>query len=145
MRSALSQEEIDVYDSWCRGAAVRKGKGKQSRHFPNHTVTLHAIARQTKPVRLSVVKQAPAAPFLSHTETISHNDFSASCPRVCISSPFRQVEPHLNFHLTLLSKRHVVRIRPARRGRAPQVTFKRTSERPINHRDKRPVKVAWIL
>ena len=64
---------------------VKQSKQKQSQHFQNHTVTLYAIERQTKSVLLSVVKQPPTALLLSHTETISHNDFSASCPGVCLS------------------------------------------------------------
>ncbi len=59
-------------------------KQNQSQRFQNHTVTLYAIEKQTKSVLLSMVKQPPTALLLSHTETISHNDFSASCPGVCL-------------------------------------------------------------
>lgn len=70
---------------------VLQYSGKKSKANTNKadtsriTVILYAIERQTKSVLCSMVKQPPTALLLSHTETISHNDFSASCPGVCLS------------------------------------------------------------
>lgn len=60
---------------------AEQSKHKHSQRFQNHTVMLHARERQTKSVVLLVVKRPPTAVLLSHTETISHDDFSASRPR----------------------------------------------------------------
>lgn len=72
--------------TFCRrcGTVARKANTNKA-DTSRITVTLYAIERQTKSVLRSMVKQPPTALLLSHTETISHNDFSASCPGVCLS------------------------------------------------------------